>query len=80
MPAEPARYLDGVPTNLPGAAYDALEWLRWLSRASEEGRVRLVRPECLTGCLVTLEKALQPHLPAVFERTVTEGENNDPED
>jgi hypothetical protein len=68
MPGEyrRARYVNGEPTNLPAAAYDALEWCRWITRRPElAGAVE--RP--LRECIAALERELRPCLPAVYETT-----------
>ena len=57
--SEPARYLNGVPANLPAAAWDALAWLERMPRpADAENRTRL------ESCTAALREQLAPHLPA----------------
>ena len=62
--ADRARYRDGLPQNLPAAANDALEWLRWLQRSGVIGK-----REHLPRCIAALEQHLAPHLPAEYEET-----------
>jgi hypothetical protein len=73
MKTKRAVYHDGEPQNLAAAAYDSLEWLRWLQN-------HMTRP-CLLGqefneerrrlrlAIESLEKELKPCLPPRFTET-----------
>jgi hypothetical protein len=61
-----ARYVDGIPTNLPAAAYDALEWLAWIDR---KGIARGENAGRLQEALRVLREQLDPCLPGVYEKT-----------
>jgi hypothetical protein len=57
-----------VPTNLPAAALDALEWLEWFERFIEANKQKHVQPVAeyekrLQRAKRALKKHLKPHLP-----------------
>jgi hypothetical protein len=68
-----ARFNRGVPTNLPAAALDALEWLEWLHRYSDGIRVFSQKDsrQRLKGAIRNLKKHLEPFLPEEYEKNKT---------
>ncbi|MGV3720872.1 MAG: hypothetical protein ACO1SX_08175 [Actinomycetota bacterium] len=65
---EPARYIDGVPDNLPAAAADALVWMELWKRHRHlsVNQLKAVDQQRFEACTAALERHLQPHLPAQF--------------
>lgn len=58
---------NGEPLNLAAAAYDALEWLQWLERATERGlRMDAEERRRLRCCERSLAGFLAAHLPEQY--------------
>lgn len=68
MSEDPARYTEGVPDNLPAAAYDALAWLQLLKRRRQLSVNQLspVGQQRFEACVSALERHLESHLPPVY--------------
>lgn len=70
-----AKFIDGEPANLAAATMDALEWLWWFKRYSDNRRI-FSQPdssEKLAKTIISLQEYLEPYLPEEYEQKKKEG-------